>query len=127
MISPAESPAPAARIAPAFRAGVAIAAAQLVGAANDGRPMDRERHLYSAELPDICFVVSCALPARAIASALDGACRAQRTGEGVIAYAWESLAAPLATTGTHDSSRAARLAVAAITATLRACGLDVIG
>jgi hypothetical protein len=114
-------------IAPAFRTGVALAAAQLEGAANDGRPMDRGRHLYSADLPDICFVVSRALPARTIASALDGACRAQRTGEGVIAYAWESLAAPLSTTETHDTSLAARLAVATITATLRACGVDVIG
>lgn len=62
-----------------------------------------------------------------IADALDGACRVQRTGEGVIAYAWEAIAAPLAITGTDESSRAARLAVDVITATLRAHGVDVIG
>lgn len=39
----------------------------------------------------------------------------------------EALAAPLHATGTHSGSRAGRLAVRCISATLRACGVDVIG
>lgn len=38
-----------------------------------------------------------------------------------------ALAAPLRATSTHPGSRAGRLAVRCISATLRACGVDVTG
>ena len=67
-----ESPAPAARIAPAFRAGVAIAAAQLVGAANDGRRVAAERDVCDDRSGLFYITRSRSLTAPAILAALDG-------------------------------------------------------
>lgn len=129
MSAPAESPAPAARIAPAFRAGVAIAAAQLVGAANDGRRVAAERDACDDRSGLFYITRSRSLTSTAILAALDGACDAYAShrDSSVTVYAAEALAAPLHATGTHSGSRAGRLAVRCISATLRACGIDVIG
>lgn len=119
----------AAMIAPAFRAGVAIAAAQLEGAANDGRRVASERDPIDDRSGVFYISRSRALTAPAIIEALDGACDvyASHRDSSVTVYAAEALAAPLHATGTHSGSRAGRLAVRCISATLRACGVDVIG
>ncbi len=119
----------AASIAPAFRAGVALAAAQLVGAANDGRSMARERDLHDDRSGLFYITRSRSLTAPAILAALDGACDAYAShrDSSVTVYAAEALAAPLRATSTHPGSRAGRLAVRCISATLRACGVDVTG
>jgi hypothetical protein len=119
----------AAMIAPAFRAGVAIAAAQLEGAANDGRPVAFARDLIDDRSGVFYISRSRALTAPAIIDALDGACDAYAStrDSSVTVYAAEALAAPLHATGTHSGSRAGRLAVRCISATLRACGVEVIG
>lgn len=128
-MTPASQTSPAARIAPAFRAGVAIAAAQLVGAANDGRPVARTRDPRD-DRPEVFYVTrSRSLTAPAILAALDGACdaHASHRDSSVTVYAADALAAPLHATGTHSGSRAGRLAVRCVTATLRAHDIDVIG
>ena len=129
-MSTAAMTSPRTILAAAFLTGVAVAAAQLEGPANDAPGLDRQRDPFNDTARTIGITRSRALPESAILDALDGACEAVsaygRRGTLVTVYAWEALAGAYAATDTHRGSRAGRAAVACIAATLRAHGIDAL-